>query len=407
MTTVSRSDAEFADDVPVVVACARTPFGRFEGKLAGLAPAALGALAIDEALRRSGIEGAAVDAMYAGIGMLGGGTLTAARQAVLMSQLPSATPSFAVDRACCSGMTAIGLASKDIRLGDSDTVLCGGFDSLSQTPMLWPRQRPRRPAAVVVEDPLLLRAPVVDRQIAVYTGEEALRHGVTREQQDEWAVASHMKYHDAERRGYFAFERFPVNLDAGGKNPIALERDESPRADTNLEKLSKLTPIYGGATVTAGNAPGLNDGAALLMLMRGSTARRLGLAPLAWIRGYAQVASEPTSGTSTPAIAIAAVLRRYNLSPQQLALIEINEAYAATPLVSTIRLAEDDKAAAARLRSITNPNGGAVAIGHPLGASGARIVMTLIAGLKARGGGRGAAAICGGFGQGDAILLEV
>ena len=316
MTTVIRSQWQAGtDDVPVVVACARTPFGRFEGKLAGLTPARLGALAIDEVLRRSGTENAAVDAVYAGIGMLGGGTLTATRQTVLMSALPATTPSFTVDRACCSGMTAIGLASKDIRLGESDVVVCGGFDSLSQTPLLWPRQRPRRPSAVTVEDPLLLRAPVVDRQVAVYTGDEALRHGVTREQQDEWAVASHMKYHEAETRGYFAFERFPVKFGAGGKDPIVLERDESPRSDTSVEKLSKLAPIYGGATVTAGNAPGLNDGAAFLMLMRGSAARQLGLAPHAWIRGYAQVASGPTSGTSTPAIAIASVLRRHNLSP--------------------------------------------------------------------------------------------
>jgi acetyl-CoA C-acetyltransferase len=395
------------DNLPVVIAFARTPFGRFEGKLAALTAPRLGALAIDEILRRTPPLAQPVCALYAGIGMLGGSTLTATRQAVLMSSLPRTTPSFTVDRACCSGMTAIGLASKEIRLGESVSMICGGFDSLSQTPLLWPRRRDRRPSSVTVEDPLLLRAPVVDRQIAVYTGEEALRNGVTREQQDEWALQSHARYHEAESNGYFAAERFCVDLTIEGDEQVTIDRDESPRADTSIEKLAKLKPIYGGKTVTAGNAPGLNDGAAFLLLMKNAAARSLGLTPCARILGYAQVADEPTSGTSTPAVAIQKVLRSHNLTPDHCDMLEINEAYAATPLVSTLRLADGDLPAAMALRSRTNVHGGAVAIGHPLGASGARIVMTLIAGLQKRGGGRGVAAICGGFGQGDALLLEV
>lgn len=394
-------------DFPVIVACARTPFGRFEGALAPLSAPRLGAITLDEVMVRATLDPGTVDAVYAGIGMLSGATLTATRQAVLLSNLPSVTPSLTVDRACCSGMTAVGLASKDIRLRDATTVLCGGFENLSQAPLLWPRQRSRRPAAVTVEDPLLLRAPVVDRPIAVYTGDESIAQGIDRAQQDAWAIASHQKYLAADTAGYFDFERFPVRQTSALGAPIELLRDESPRADTTMERLAALKPIHGGKTVTAGNAPGLNDGAAFLLVMQAQRAQETDHPILARILGYTQVAGGPTSGTSTPAVAIQSLLARHDMTANDLDLIEINEAYAATPLVSTLVLADGDRERAEVLRHKTNVHGGAVAVGHPLGASGARLVMTLIAGLRARGGGRGVAAICGGFGQGDAILVEV
>jgi acetyl-CoA C-acetyltransferase len=186
-----------------------------------------------------------------------------------------------------------------------------------------------------------------------------------------------------------------------------LTADESPRTDSSLEKLAALVPVYGGKTVTAGNAPGLNDGAAFMVLTRRDIAAEHGLEPLARVADYAQVCGGPTSGTSTPAAAILRIAQRNNLSPTARDLLEINEAYAAVPLVSTLLLADGNRAAADKLRERTNIHGGPVAIGHPLGASGARLVMTLINGLRRRGGGRGVAAICGGFGQGDAVLIEV
>jgi acetyl-CoA C-acetyltransferase len=390
----------------VVVAVARTPFGRFEGALRSLEAPRLGAATIDEVLNRAEALRDAVDVVYGGVGMLGAGVLTPVRQAVLLSRLPEQTVSLAVDRACCSGMTAIALGMKDVRLGLARAALCGGFESLSRTPVLWPRQKPRI-GDVTSTDPLLMRGMTVAQPIPVYSGEEALKHGVDRVEQDEWALSSHQRYFVAQEAGYFGFERFTIE----GKDPkgsaITLAADESPRLDASLAKLARLAPVYGGRTVTAGNAPGLSDGAAFLLLTSGGHARELGVAPLARLLGHAQVCGGPTSGTSTPALAIAEACRLHGIEYGSLDLIEINEAYAATPLVSTLVLAGGDRAQAQALRGRTNVHGGAVAIGHPLGASGARIVMTLINGLRRRGGGRGVAAICGGFGQGDALLVEV
>jgi len=394
------------DDI-VVVAVARTPFGRFEGALKDIEAPRLGALAINEVLARSGALKTEVGALYGGVGMIGSCVLTPVRQSVLLSALPETIPSAMIDRACCSGMTAIGFGMKDIRCGEAKAVIAGGFESLSRTPVLWPRQRERRIGDVTATDPLLMRGLVVDRPIPVYSGDEALRHGVSRAEQDEWAVRSHQRYFSADAKGYFGFERFAVETkDAKGMSR-RFETDESPRKDSSVEKLSTLTPVYGGKSITAGNAPGLNDGAAFVVLARRDVASEHGVKPLARLVDYVQVCGGPTSGTVTPATAVFQIARRNGLAPSELDLLEINEAYAATPLVSTLVLAGNDKVLTQRLRDKTNINGGAVAIGHPLGASGARIVMTLINGLLDRGGGRGVAAICGGFGQGDAVLVEV
>jgi acetyl-CoA C-acetyltransferase len=392
----------------VVVSVARTPFGRFEGSLKGIVAPKLGALAIDEALTRSKLAPTDIDALYGGVGMMGSAILTPVRQAVLFSKLPETLPSATVDRACCSGMTAIGIGMKDIRCGEAKAVLCGGFESLSNAPLLWARQKARRIGDVSVTDPLLMRGLMVDRPIPVYSGDESVRHGVDRRQQDEWAQASREKYFAAEMQGHFAFERFDIEIgkDRAGATQ-RLSTDESPRKDSSMEKLALLDPVYGGKTITAGNAPGLNDGAAFIAITRRDFAQTRGLTPLATLIDYAQVCGGPTSGTVTPAEAIIRVANRNGIGPADWDAIEINEAYAATPLVSTLVLADGDRNKAEQIRARTNTHGGAVAIGHPLGASGTRIVMTLINRLRKRGGGRGVAAICGGFGQGDALMLEV
>lgn len=392
----------------VIVAVARTPFGRFNGQLKSIPGPQLGALAIDEAVHRSGLAPERVDALYAGVGMISSGRLTPARQALLQSCLPQDTPSLAVDRACCSGMSAIGLGFKDILSGQARAVVCGGFDNLSATPFLWPRQRGARPGPVPVEDPLTLQSPISsDKAIAAYTGDEAVQHGVDRAQQDSWALQSHRRYFEAEENGYFEFERFAVDVPQKKNAPVKVGEDESPRRDTTLERLAELETVYGSPTITPGNAPGLNDGSAFVMMTNAATAQDFGLTVLARLTAYTQVADGPTSGSYTPAIGTAKLLKSKGIEPEDIDLIEINEAYAATPLVSTLRLAHGDLPRAEKLRRKTNIHGGAVAIGHPLGASGARVTMTLINGLWERGGGRGVAAICGGFGQGDALLLEV
>lgn len=397
-----------ADDNVVVAAVARTPFGRFNGMLRDLSGPELGAAMIDEVCARAKLSEGSVDAVYMGVGMIGSAMLTPARVAVLRSQLPNETPSLAVDRACCSGMTAVGFAFKDIKAGAAETVICGGFESLSHTPLLMPRNRERALGDLVLDDPLLLRAPdFIGGSISSYTAEEALKHGIAREAQDAWAVESHRRYFAADAQNYFDFERTSIRAPSGKSGEQLIDKDESPRRDTSVEKLAQLKTVRGSKTITPGNAPGLNDGAAVLVLASEKKARALSLPVLARIRGYAQVSEGPTSGSYTPAIAIEKLLRRHDLTPGRLDLIEINEAFAATVLVSTLHLSGKDQTAAEKLRARTNPHGGAVAIGHPLGASGARLVMTLINGLRRRGGGIGAAAICGGYGQGDSILLDV
>jgi acetyl-CoA C-acetyltransferase len=391
----------------VVVAFARTPFCSFQGALKDIDGPHLGALAIDEALARSRLAPTDFDAVSGGVAMLGGAALTPVRQAVLLSSLLEETPSAAIDRACCSGMTAIGFAMKDLKAGEGRAILCGGFESLSRTPILWPRQRDGRIGDVSATDPLLMRGMVVDRPIPVYSGDEALRHNVDRHEQDEWAVSSHRRYFAAEENGYFDTERFEVEAPGSKGKSFSVTADESPRRDTTVEKLATLQPVYGGKTITAGNAPGLNDGAGFIAVTRRDFAKKRGLAPLARLVDYVQVCGGPTSGTTTPAAAIQRVAGRNGRDAADWDMIEINEAYAATPLVSTLVLAGGDRRAAEKLRERTNIHGGAVAIGHPLGASGARLVMTLINGLNKRGGGRGVAAICGGFGQGDAVMVEV
>jgi len=397
-----------AGDNVVVTAVARTPFGRFNGALRERSGPELGAAIIDELCARGRLPAGAVEAVYMGVGMIGSAVLTPAREAVLRSKLANETPSLAVDRACCSGMTAVGLGFKDIKAGTSDVLICGGFESLSRTPLLMPRKRDRVLGELIVEDPLLLRAPeFIGGSISTYTAEEALKHGIDRTAQDAWAIESHRRYFAADAESYFDFERVPIRVPNGQGGDQVVDKDESPRRDTSVEKLAALKTVHGSKTITPGNAPGLNDGAAALMLLSEEKARELSLPVLAHIRGYAQVSEGPTSGSYTPAIAIERLLQRHKLTPDRLDLIEINEAFAATVLVSSLRLAGKDHAAAEKLRAHVNVHGGAVAIGHPLGASGARIVMTLINGLRRRGGGMGAAAICGGFGQGDSVLVEV
>ncbi|MCD8516023.1 MAG: thiolase family protein [Burkholderiaceae bacterium] len=390
-----------------VVLCdfARSPFGRFNGVLASLDAPGLGAQVINALLAKAKLDPDAVDGLYCGIGLSGAAMLTATRQLLLRSSLPQTCPSAGIDRACCSGMTAISMAARDVALGLSDVVIAGGVESLSNMPLFLPRLHDVRPGSVQLSDPLILGGAVVDRPIATYSGEEALRFGVDRQAQDQWALSSHQRYFDAKSKGLFGPEITAVTLDEG----TVVREDEGPRRDSSLEKLGKLKTVYGSPTITAGNAPGLSDGAAFLIVTTPQRAKDLGLKPRARVLSYAQVAGGLTSGTSTPAVAIQRALLTIGQSIEALDRVEINEAYAATPLVSTKVLAEDDFEVLQALRIKTNPWGGAVAIGHPLGASGARLVMTLMAGFEQSnlsGESLAAASICGGFGQGDAVVLQ-
>jgi acetyl-CoA C-acetyltransferase len=341
-----------------------------------------------------------LDEIYVGTGMIEGGLMVPARQLAVSAGLPETLPSLTVDRACCSGATTVGLAARSIRSG-SDSVLCLGIETMSSTPRLMHGTRwGARLGAVEVDDLLLLESPITGSPIAQYVGEVALEHGVSRRDQDIWALRSQTLYADAMKRGFFNDEITTVDTPNG---PFLV--DEHPRPDTTLEALAALPTVRNSPTITAGNAPGLNDGAAALVLASQSAARQVGPDPAVRIAAYLQTAESPTSSAYLPGLAIAELLARLGMEPTDLDVIEINEAYAATPLVSLRRLAGDPDLEAS-LRDRTNMNGGAVALGHPIGASGARLTITAARQLVDTGGRWAAIAICGGFGQTDALILE-
>lgn len=379
----------------------RSPFGRFRGALAGTDVVDLGRQVIEAVVSatRWAIDG--FDEFYLGMGMIEGGKMVPARALALAAGIPQHVPSLTVDRACCSGMTVAGLGARAVKLG-AEAVLAVGLESMSRTPRLLHGTRGEsRVGHLDVEDLLLLQSPITQTPIARYVGEVALAHGVDREAQDQWAYRSQQKYQEAADLGYFDDEIAPIRTSGG-----LFEVDEHPRPDTTVEVLRSLPTVRESPTVTAGNAPGLNDGGSALVLATAAGIEKRGLAPTVAVRAYLQTAESPTSSAYLPGAAIAELLEAYELSPGDLDVIEINEAYAATPLVSVRRLAGGDSGLETELLSRTNVNGGAVAIGHPVGASGARIVLTAARHLRRTGGRWAVASICGGFGQTDAILLE-
>jgi acetyl-CoA C-acetyltransferase len=391
----------------VVVDALRTPFGKFGGALKGYSAVELGTLAAKAVLERSGLLPTDVEESLFGSAILAASTSVAARQINFKVGIPAHVPSMTVDRACCSSMTCIGLGLAKIRAGDANVILAGGIESASQTPFMMKNMRwGHRMGDFTVEDPMQMRNPINQQPVARVTGEAALAFGVGRDQQDEWSLASHQNYFKAFEAGVYR-EEILVMPARDDLNAEMLSIDESPRRQVSIEKLRALPTVYGSATVTAGNAPGLNDGAAVTVLMDAAAAKQRSAPVLAEVVAYAQAAGELDSSVYMPGIAVLMVLKKTGLGLADLKRIEINEAFAAMPLVSTAKMAEGDSQLVARLRSITNVNGGSVAMGHPTGASGARVVMALARELRRVGGGYGVAAICGGYGQADAILLKV
>ncbi len=390
-----------------IVEALRTPFGKLGGKLQRYSAVELGAIVAKAALERAGVKAEDVSETFFGSALLAAGTSVAARQVNFKAGIPAETPSLTIDRACCSSMTCIGLGWMKIRLGDSSVVLAGGLESSSQTPFLMRGIRTgKRLGDFTVEDPMQFRNPINNRPITLVTGEMALEFGVSRAEQDEWAYGSHIKYFKAYDSGVYGDEIVPVEIGNDHAREM-LAIDEAPRRDVSLEKLRTLATVYGSPTVTAGNAPGLNDGASVALLMPAEEARRRSISPLGEIVAYAQTSGALSSSVYMPGVAIQTALKQAGLELRDLKRIEINEAFAAMPLVSTKRMADGDKELLRSLRSITNVNGGSVALGHPTGASGARVVMAVMRELRRLGGGYGAAAICGGYGQADAIIVKV
>ncbi|MFN8475320.1 MAG: acetyl-CoA C-acyltransferase [Anaerolineae bacterium] len=398
----------------VVVSAARSPFGKFGGTLKDFTHPDLGGLVFAEAVRRADIDPADVDEIAVGIN-LPGSDRSIARQVAIKAGIPTEKVAYTVDRACCSSMAAINLAARSIRVGDATIAAAGGAENMSRTPYFvhdarWGRQL----GDIVLKDQLIIACPMTGKPRAVQAGEEAVEYGIGREPQDRWALRSHQRYFAARDAGRFEDELFPINVPQAKGAPVAFCQDESPRSDTTLERLARLPLIYGSPTVTAGNAPGLNTGATAVILMSRAEAERRGRAPLATIVSGAMASGHPDRIASIPATAGKLALAKAGLTIDDIDLIEINEAFAAVPLVSTLILADGDEAKAEAIRERTNVNGGAIAVGHPTGATAARMVMTLIFELRRRrqaaGDTRpyyGLATLCGGIGEGEAVVVRV
>ncbi len=395
--------ADYSDDDVLLIAAARTPFGRFGGSLGALSAVDLGARVISEVVDRAGLEPDRVDQVIMGTVITAGMGQIPARQAALQAGLPLSVSALTINKVCASSLKAVNLGASLIRAGEADVVVAGGMESMTQAPYLLPGARfgLRMGNATAVDALQLdgLICPVGKTLMADYGSEVAAEYEVTREDQDRWAVRSQARYADALAGGRLADEVVPVEVPQKRGAPTAVTADEQPRPGTTFEALAALQPLRPGGSVTPGNAPGVNDGASALAMVSGRHARAHDLEPLAIWRAQGE-AAEPVKYLATvPAYALQAALRKLGRKATELDLLEINEAFAAVAITATNLLGVDPEK--------VNVNGGAVAIGHPIGASGARILMTLMYELRRRGGGLGGATICSGMAQGEATVLEV
>jgi len=401
------------DDDIVIVAGARTIFGRFGGAFKNYDYYDLGAIPIKEIISRTEINGTDVDEVYWGVGDTSVCkdvfTPVAARQTLLKAGLPATTPSVSIDKACVSAMSAVYFGCRGIRSGDITSAIGGGATLFSNEPLIGRGLRFSgfRMGNVQFEDPLYEMKYKDFRSVSVDAGNTAIQLGISREEQDEWALRSHLNYKEAYNNGKFDNEIIPLTLKNKNGEIAKINQDEQFREDISLEKLKKLKTIYGSKTVTPGNAPGLNDGAAAVLFMSRKKCKELNIEPLAQIVAMSSIAIEPHRLAEAPAYAIVNVMKKGNIDINDIDLIEINEAFAAVPLVSTKLLSNENISLWKDIIKKTNINGSAIAIGHPNTASGARIIMNLVYELRRKGGGLAIGAICGGLAQGDAILLKV
>lgn len=393
----------------VIVSAARTPFGKMGGALKPLKATDLGGLAIKEALQRAGIEGKQVDEVVYGMVVPAGQGQIPGRQASIKGGIPHEVPVVTINKVCGSALKAVTLGAQMIKAGDADIIVAGGMESMSNIPYVLENMRwGARMNDVKAKDAMVLDGlwcPENDVHMAVIGGQVAAEYNVTREMQDAWAYRSQKLWDEGERQGKFDDERFAVEVPGPKGKVTVVEKDEAPRPSTTMEGLSKLPSLFvKDGTVTAGNAPGTNDGASAIVLMSREKAEKLGAPILASIKGYAQASRESRYIATVPGLAIQNLMEKNHLTIKDFDLMEINEAFAAVPLVSCLGILGMSEQ---EMDEKVNVNGGAVAVGHPIGATGARILMTLIYELKRSGKKSGVAAICSGMAQGDAVWVEV
>lgn len=386
----------------VLAAPVRTPIGKFGGALAPLSAADLGTAAAKAALDRSGLEPARVDQVIFGHGRQAGGGPNTARQIAWRSGVPQERPAFTVNQACGSGLQALFSAARSIRLGEAEVVLAGGTESMSNTPYLLPRARwgYRMGHAEIVDG--MYRDGFNDPLSGLIMGETAeelaRQRGVTRDAADRWALESQHRCEAARRAGRFVSEIAPVAV-PGRKGETVVATDEHPRDGVELGTLAKMAPVFGnGDTVTAGNASGITDGAAAMLVASEAAAARLGLVPAAYLVDWEVVGVDPRIMGIGPVPATRRLLERRGLDFDAIEAVELNEAFASQVVACLDELPFD--------RARVNPDGGAIALGHPIGATGARIVTTLIHGMAARGQRVGLATLCISGGMGMSALVE-
>jgi acetyl-CoA C-acetyltransferase len=392
----------------VIVSSARTPIGKFGGKISNLPAVELGAHAIKAALERAGIGGDQVDYVIMGQVLQAGTGQITARQASMAAGVPKEVPAITINKVCLSGLNAIALADQLIRAGEVDIVVAGGMESMDQAPYLLPKARTgyRMGDGKLVDS--MIHDGLWDAFSHKHMGDQSddvnSEFKISREEQDEWAARSHTRAAKAIEGGLFKEEIAPMELHQRKGDPIAFDTDEGVRADTTTESLARLKPVFqSDGTITAGNASQISNGGAAVVVMSAEKAQALGLKPQAEILAHGMSADAPPYLHTVPALAVQAALKKTGMSANDIDLLEINEAFAAVALHSTRMLFNGNRDAEERV----NVNGGAVALGHPIGATGARLTVSLIHELKRRGGGIGAAALCGGGGQGDAVLFRV
>ncbi len=388
---------------PVIASACRTPIGRYLGGLSPLPAPRLGALVIREAVRRAGIEGAVVDEVIMGHVLQGGAGQAPARQAAIHAGLPGRVPSVTVNKVCGSGLKAVMLAAQAIKAGDAQCVVAGGMESMSNAPHYLYGMRSGIKAGNTDLVDGMIRDGLWDSfgdvhmgSLAEYTAKQA---GVSREDQDRFALASHQKAVAAQEACRFKAETVAVEI-PGKKGPTVVEKDEGPRKETSLEALAALKPAFDkGGSVTPGNAPGLNDGASALVVTSLAFARAHGLQPLARITAYATGGGEPRDLFFAPIVAVQSLMQKAGTAIGDYDLIEANEAFAVQALVDGRALGWDWER--------VNVNGGAIALGHPIGASGARVLTTLLYALRERKQSTGLATLCLGGGNAVALSVEV
>jgi acetyl-CoA C-acetyltransferase len=387
----------------VLVAAARTPFGKLGGGLSTLTAPDLGASVIKDVLDRTAVEGADVDQVIMGTVITAGMGQIPARQAAIKAGLPTSVPALTVNKVCASSLKAVNLAALLIRNGDARAVVAGGMESMSQAPYLLEKARfgYRLGDGALVDS--MVRDGLIDPangcHMAVEGSKVAKEFEVSRERQDEYAYNSQQRYARALAAGSFTEELIPIVV-ANPKGTTTVVADEQPRPDTTIEGLARLKPVFTeDGTITAGNAPGVNDGATAILLMSGTEAKRRVLPVLAQWLAYGESAADTPYLATVPATSIQAALKKLGLRVSDMSLFEINEAFAAVACTAMDLLGIDERR--------VNVDGGALAVGHPIGASGARILMHLVYALRHRGGGYGAAGICSGMAQGEATIVRV